>query len=150
MKKGKKEPGKKLQVNNIWTPTPSCLRCLFETGFERILQKSLYFRIIISFYFITLFCQKKSRRCCLFGLDLHFRQFVIWELSLVNCIVLFVFICKWSSRQTVLSSRISTSNISCVDKKKIVDTSRLFKWENLTIFFIVCKKNNLVSSFSFT
>ena len=54
MKKGKEEPGKKLQVNNIWTPTPSYQRCLFETGFERILQKSLYFRIIISFYFITL------------------------------------------------------------------------------------------------
>ena len=35
-------------------------------------------------------------------------------------------------------------------QKKIVETSRLFKWENLTIFFIVCKKNNLVSSFSFT
>lgn len=102
---------------------------------------------ILLYYFIL---PKKSRRCCLFGLDLHFCQFVIWELSLVNCIVLFVFICKWSSRQTVLSSRISTSNISCVDKKKIVETSRLFKWENLTIFFIVCKKNNLVSSFSFT
>ena len=102
---------------------------------------------ILLYYFIL---PKKSRRCCLFGLDLHFRQFVIWELSLVNCIVLFVFICKWSSRQTVLSSRISTSNISCVDKKKIVETSRLFKWENLTIFFIVCKENNLVSSFSFT
>ena len=102
---------------------------------------------ILLYYFIL---PKKSRRCCLFGLDLHFCQFVIWELSLVNCIVLFVVICKWSSRQTVLSSRISTSNISCVDKKKIVDTSRLFKWENLTIFFIVCKKNNLVSSFSFT
>lgn len=105
MKKGKEEPGKKLQVNNIWTPTPSCLRCLFETVFERILQKWLYFRIIISFYFITLFCQKRVEGvvCCL---------------SLVNCIVLFVFICKWSSRQTVLSSRLSTSNISCVDKKK--------------------------------
>ena len=102
---------------------------------------------ILLYYFIL---PKKSRRCCLFGLDLHFCQFVIWELSLINCIVLFVFICNWSSRQTVLSSRISTSNISCVDKKKIVDTSRLFKWENLTIFFIVCKKNNLVSSFSFT
>lgn len=102
---------------------------------------------ILLYYFIL---PKKSRRCCLFGLDLHFCQFVIWELSLVNCSVLFVFICKWSSRQTVLSSRISTSNISCVDKKKIVETSRLFKWENLTIFFIVCKKNNLVSSFSFT
>lgn len=102
---------------------------------------------ILLYYFIL---PKKSRRCCLFGLDLRFCQFVIWELSLVNCIVLFVFICKWSSRQTVLSSRISTSNISCVDKNKIVETSRLFKWENLTIFFIVCKKNNLVSSFSFT
>ena len=102
---------------------------------------------ILLYYFIL---PKKSRRCCLFGLDLHFCQFVIWELSLINCIVLFVFICNWSSRQTVLSSRISTSNISCVDKKKIVETSRLFKWENLTIFFIVCKKNNLVSSFSFT
>lgn len=102
---------------------------------------------ILLYYFIL---PKKSRRCCLFGLDLHFCQFVIWELSLINCIVLFVFICNWSSRQTVLSSRISTSNISCVDKKKIADTSRLFKWENLTIFFIVCKKNNLVSSFSFT
>ena len=102
---------------------------------------------ILLYYFIL---PKKSRRCCLFGLDLHFCQFVIWELSLINCIVLFVFICNWSSRQTVLSSRISTNNISCVDKKKIVDTSRLFKWENLTIFFIVCKKNNLVSSFSFT
>lgn len=102
---------------------------------------------ILLYYFIL---PKKSRRCCLFGLDLHFCQFVIWELSLVNCSVLFVFICKWSSRQTVLSSRISTSNISWVDKKKIVETSRLFKWENLTIFFIVCKKNNLVSSFSFT
>lgn len=102
---------------------------------------------ILLYYFIL---PKKSRRCCLLGLDLHFCQFVIWELSLVNCIVLFVFICKWSSRQTVLSSRISTSNISCVDKKKIVETSRLFKWENLTIFFIECKKNNLVSSFSFT
>ena len=102
---------------------------------------------ILLYYFIL---PKKSRRCCLFGLDLHLCQFVIWELSLVNCSVLFVFICKWSSRQTVLSSRISTSNISCVDKKKIVETSRLFKWENLTIFFIVCKKNNLVSSFSFT
>lgn len=102
---------------------------------------------ILLYYFIL---PKKSRRCCLFGLDLHFCQFVIWELSLVNCSVLFVFICKWSSRQTVLSSRISTSNISCVDKKKIVGTSRLFKWENLTIFFIVCKKKNLVSSFSFT
>ena len=102
---------------------------------------------ILLYYFIL---PKKSRRCCLFGLDLHFCQFVIWELSLVNCIVLFVFICNWSSRQIVLSSRISTSNISCVDKKKIVETSRLFKWENLTIFFIVCKKNNLVSSFSFT
>ena len=102
---------------------------------------------ILLYYFIL---PKKSRRCCLFGLDLHFCQFVIWELSLVNCIVLFAFICKWSSRQTVLSSGISTSNISCVDKNKIVDTSRLFKWENLTIFFIVCKKNNLVSSFSFT
>ena len=102
---------------------------------------------ILLYYFIL---PKKSRRCCLFGLDLHFCQFVIWELSLINCIVLFVFICNWSSRQTVLSSRISTNNISCVDKKKIVETSRLFKWENLTIFFIVCKKNNLVSSFSFT
>lgn len=101
-------------------------------------------------HFILLYYFIKSRRCCLFGLDLYFCQFVIWELSLINCIVLFVFICNWSSRQTVLSSRISTSNISCVDKKKIVDTSRLFKWENLTIFFIVCKKNNLVSSFSFT
>ena len=102
---------------------------------------------ILLYYFIL---PKKSRRCCLFGLDLHFCQFVIWELSLINCIVLFVFICNWSSRQIVLSSRISTNNISCVDKKKIVETSRLFKWENLTIFFIVCKKNNLVSSFSFT
>ena len=102
---------------------------------------------ILLYYFIL---PKKSRSCCLFGLDLHFCQFVIWELSLINCIVLFVFICNWSSRQTVLKSRISTNNISCVDKKKIVDTSRLFKWENLTIFFIVCKKNNLVSSFSFT
>ena len=101
-------------------------------------------------HFILLYYFIKSRRCCLFSLDLHFCQFVIWELSLINCIVLVVFICNWSSRQTVLSSRISTSNISCVDKKKIVDTSRLFKWENLTIFFIVCKKNNLVSSFSFT
>lgn len=106
-----------------------------------------HFILLLLFYFIL---PKKSRRCCLFGLDLHFCQFVIWELSLVICIVLFVFICKWSSRQTVLSSRISSSNISCVDKKKIVETSRLFKWENLTIFFIVCKKNNLVSSFSFT
>ena len=101
-------------------------------------------------HFILLYYFIKSRGCCLFGLDLYFCQFVIWELSLINCIVLFVFICNWSSRQTVLSSRISTSNISCVDKKKIVDTSRLFKWENLTIFFIECKKNNLVSSFSFT
>ena len=123
------------------------------TGFERILQKWLYSTLFSDNHFILLYyfiLPKKSRRCCLFGLDLHFCQFVIWELSLINCIVLFVFICNWSSRQTVLSSRISTSNISCVDKKKIVDTSRLFKWENLTIFFIVCKKNNLVSSFSFT
>ena len=119
MKKGKEEPwGKKLQVNNIWTPTPSYLRCLFETGFRKNFAKMALFsdnHFILLYYFIL---PKKSRSCCLFGLDLHFSQFVIWELSLINCIVLFVFICKWSSRQTVLSSRISTSIISCVDKKK--------------------------------
>ena len=102
---------------------------------------------ILLYFFIL---PKKSRSCCLFGLDLHFSQFVIWELSLINCIFLFVFICNWSSRLIVLSSRISTSNISCVDKKKLVETSCSFKWENLTNFLIVCKKNNLVSSFSFT
>ena len=57
MKKGKEEPWKKLQVNDIWTPS---LRFLLETGFERIVEKWLYFRIIISFYFITLFCQKRA------------------------------------------------------------------------------------------
>ena len=94
---------------------------------------------------------KKSRRCCLFGLDLHFYQFVIWEVSLIDCIVLFVFICNSEvpDKQS-WGAGFPRAIFLVYTKKKLVETSRLFKCENLTNVFIVCKKNNLVSSFSFT